>query len=166
MIYFIQAGENGPIKIGKSDDPERRLKDLQTAHYEELELLHVWDHEDDGEWDEPKIHAHLSEYRRHGEWFNPHENVFKFINDNMYEYGSVNLGEYNLESDVRFDGQFYFNISDIDYYIQANYSHGKLSICQTPEFNIEIDFKNDEVIVTGWDADLREPTTLAHYTQK
>ncbi len=32
MIYFIQAGENGPIKIGQSDDPKERLKQLQVAN--------------------------------------------------------------------------------------------------------------------------------------
>jgi len=71
MIYFIQAGENGPIKIGKSDDPDRRLKDLQTAHYEELRILWV-EHEDPGPVDQEKgYHAFYESDHIRGEWFSP-----------------------------------------------------------------------------------------------
>jgi hypothetical protein len=39
MIYFIQAGETGPIKIGKANDPAQRINQFQTAHHETLRLL-------------------------------------------------------------------------------------------------------------------------------
>jgi len=32
-LYFIQAGENGPIKIGVTDNIEKRLVTLQTGKY-------------------------------------------------------------------------------------------------------------------------------------
>jgi hypothetical protein len=38
-IYFIQAGMNGPIKIGFSDNVPNRLAALQTSNYEKLHLL-------------------------------------------------------------------------------------------------------------------------------
>lgn len=38
FVYFIRAG-NGPVKIGRSSDPARRLASLQTAHYKVLVLL-------------------------------------------------------------------------------------------------------------------------------
>src|SRR3990167_8941455 len=38
-IYFIQSGGAGPLKIGRSDDPEARLAALQTAHHEKLYLV-------------------------------------------------------------------------------------------------------------------------------
>lgn len=64
--YAISAGEEKPVKIGKSDDPTKRLKELQTSHHEELHLI----------WQAPGGHAleaHLHEVfaDRHirGEWF-------------------------------------------------------------------------------------------------
>jgi hypothetical protein len=41
MIYFIQAGKDGPIKIGLAVQPEARKKNLQTAHYEELKIIGI-----------------------------------------------------------------------------------------------------------------------------
>jgi len=38
-IYFIQAKELGYVKIGVSDNPERRLKELQKGRLDELILL-------------------------------------------------------------------------------------------------------------------------------
>jgi hypothetical protein len=41
-VYFIQAGgPNGPVKIGKADDPIQRLRDLQVGNHEPLRLIHV-----------------------------------------------------------------------------------------------------------------------------
>jgi hypothetical protein len=41
FVYFIQDGEHGPVKIGLSQDPERRLPKLQTGNPRELLLRHV-----------------------------------------------------------------------------------------------------------------------------
>ena len=40
-VYIIQAGDkkNAPIKVGVSDDPEKRLKQLQTGNPKVLRLL-------------------------------------------------------------------------------------------------------------------------------
>ena len=62
--YFIQRGKNGPIKIGKSKDPEARLKELQTASDEELHLLAVVSGDI-----EKQLHEHFKNFRIRGEWF-------------------------------------------------------------------------------------------------
>lgn len=41
FVYFIQDGRDGPVKIGYSSDPERRLAQLQTGNPRALELRHV-----------------------------------------------------------------------------------------------------------------------------
>ena len=41
FVYFIQDGNRGPVKIGLSQDPERRLPKLQTGNPRELFLRHV-----------------------------------------------------------------------------------------------------------------------------
>lgn len=38
-VYFIRAGEAGPVKIGKAKNPARRRATFQTAHYEHLLLV-------------------------------------------------------------------------------------------------------------------------------
>ena len=68
FIYFIQAGAAGPVKIGISDNPERRLQQLQGAHHEELRLLSSVE---GTVWAERRIHALLEEHRLRGEWFAP-----------------------------------------------------------------------------------------------
>ena len=40
-VYFIQAGADGPIKIGVARKPMDRVSQLQTAHYQELSLRRV-----------------------------------------------------------------------------------------------------------------------------
>lgn len=66
-VYFIQADEGGPIKIGfTADDPKRRLSQLQTGNASTLKLL--------GSIKgtaarERQFHAELSEFRLQGEWF-------------------------------------------------------------------------------------------------
>jgi|HigsolmetaGSP12D_1036236.scaffolds.fasta_scaffold01876_5 T5orf172 domain. len=39
-IYVIASREEGPVKIGYSDDPSRRLKQLQTGHPETLRIFY------------------------------------------------------------------------------------------------------------------------------
>lgn len=71
-VYFIQQGR-GSIKIGVSDDPERRLKELQTATSRQLRLIAklclpnraaAFDLEKD-------LHAAYGHLRGTGEWFKP-----------------------------------------------------------------------------------------------
>jgi Meiotically up-regulated gene 113 len=41
-LYLLSGGVDRPIKIGVTDDPHRRLRELQIAHYEMLEFHRVW----------------------------------------------------------------------------------------------------------------------------
>lgn len=63
-VYFILGGEL--VKIGKSRDPERRMKDLQMMCPVPLTLARTIK-----SWGgfERALHKHLDEYRKHGEWF-------------------------------------------------------------------------------------------------
>lgn len=72
MSYIYVIGrEQGPVKVGVSDTPERRLASLQTGCPFELRLLHVQKmrgrkhalrHERD-------FHAIYEMYHLRGEWF-------------------------------------------------------------------------------------------------
>lgn len=65
-VYLIRAGENGPVKIGRASDPAQRLSDLQTAHWETLRLIRVW--EGDAA-EESALHLQFADLRIRGEWF-------------------------------------------------------------------------------------------------
>lgn len=76
MIYFIQAGENGPIKIGSSDNPVERMAQLQTANAAKLKLL--WTHTGDATR-EQKIHKLFRDEKIRGEWYNPSQKLMASV---------------------------------------------------------------------------------------
>lgn len=67
-VYFVQAGANGPIKIGCTSNVSARLAQLQTAQPEKLQLLAAVP---GGEALESALHAAFAEHRMMGEWFRP-----------------------------------------------------------------------------------------------
>jgi hypothetical protein len=67
-LYFIQSDVTGHIKIGRSVDPQRRIRALQTGSPHKLKLVHYF--EGLG-WREPALHEELSRWRVEGEWFHP-----------------------------------------------------------------------------------------------
>lgn len=67
-LYFIQAGEGGPVKIGISETPVRRMANMQVGNHERLRLIAVARVPIDAESD---LHARLVKHHVHGEWFRP-----------------------------------------------------------------------------------------------
>jgi len=74
-LYFIRSGD-GPIKIGVSVDPKKRLKGLQTAHPFKLELLCVVS---GAGRKESEYHQRFAEFRLEGEWFSPAPEILSEI---------------------------------------------------------------------------------------
>ena len=69
-VYFIENAA-GHVKIGRSTDPDRRLKSLQTGNSDPLTLVHVgWFHsEEEARHCEEELHYRLDAWRVRGEWF-------------------------------------------------------------------------------------------------
>jgi hypothetical protein len=96
-VYFIQAGESGPIKIGKTTcSPLERLRTLQGGHYEKLHLVGVifaGSYSNQGTDVsnnrnlvderltklEREVHSAFDEERIRGEWFELSEALAEFI---------------------------------------------------------------------------------------
>lgn len=76
MIYFIQAVDGGPIKIGWSNKPKKRKAVLQRKLGKPLQILCVIE---GGRWDEYKLHKQFANFRLYGEWFNPDDSLLDFI---------------------------------------------------------------------------------------
>jgi hypothetical protein len=64
-IYFIEC--NNHIKIGRSENVQKRLKELQTGNNENMRLLYIIEQVE--ETFETFIHEICSRYRENGEWF-------------------------------------------------------------------------------------------------
>lgn len=67
-VYFIQKPNNGPIKIGTSQDLARRFRSLKTATGEDLYLLLAIP---GSTALEGMLHAEFADARISGEWFHP-----------------------------------------------------------------------------------------------
>lgn len=77
MIYFVQCGKNGPIKIGCAANVEDRVAQIQTSCPYELKLL--WKI-DGGMNKEAEIHERWKHEKIRGEWFRPSRSLLNFIN--------------------------------------------------------------------------------------
>lgn len=77
-VYFIQAGDGGPVKIGHTlkTTVRRRLETLQTAHHLELRLLLAVT---GSVVDEQRLHRDFAALRIRGEWFRFEEPLVSFI---------------------------------------------------------------------------------------
>ena len=75
--YFLQAGDDGPIKIGSTKNLLVRLRTLSTMSPVRLKLLGVVKSDV-----EERCHARLGAFRVHGEWFAPLPIVLDFIREN------------------------------------------------------------------------------------
>ena len=77
MIYFIQCGDNGPIKIGyTNNDVQTRMNQLQTGCPNKFRLLWVYT---DNYYTESQIHEMFTHERIRGEWFRPSTELLDFI---------------------------------------------------------------------------------------
>ena len=65
-IYFLRSMPDGPVKIGWSLNPDRRIKDFQTAHPFPLQIIRTIAAPMAGE---KALHRHFKPLRLSGEWF-------------------------------------------------------------------------------------------------
>jgi len=74
-VYIMQSGEkrNAPIKIGMSQNPERRLSDLQTGNPHLISLKGVipFDTKREALDFENYLHSSVGGFEYYGEWFSP-----------------------------------------------------------------------------------------------
>lgn len=80
MIYLIHNTNNNTLKIGKSDNPEKRLKQLLTATSDNLVLVKTLPGEND-----TKFKKIYKEYHINREWYKYSEYIINDI-DNRPDY--------------------------------------------------------------------------------
>jgi hypothetical protein len=69
FVYFVQMGEDGPIKVGQTTKPLQRLESLQNGNPYPLRFtrIEIWPGSQ-----ECYIHGIFKDYRLRGEWFRRH----------------------------------------------------------------------------------------------
>lgn len=76
FVYFVQGENGGAVKIGYTIDIKVRLKQLQTGYPDNLKILTIFP---GSQADEQSLHEKFSEYRLHGEWFKPCEDILNQV---------------------------------------------------------------------------------------
>ncbi len=77
MIYFIQQGKTGAIKIGYTKNSiTKRIVALQSASPHKLNLLCILE---GTEKQERALHNLFSPYKLQGEWFESHPTIMMFL---------------------------------------------------------------------------------------
>lgn len=78
LVYFIQAGTEGAIKVGWTQNVDRRIAELQTANAQKLVLLATLP----GTMEtEASLHARFSHLRLEAEWFRNSHEIHDFLRD-------------------------------------------------------------------------------------
>jgi hypothetical protein len=78
FVYLIKLENSELYKIGYSNNPLQRLKSLQTANGERLELIKTFK-TNFGLKLEKALHLNFNKYKTLGEWFAlPYEEIKKF----------------------------------------------------------------------------------------
>lgn len=104
FIYFIRDAEF--VKIGFSDDPNKRLAALQTANPRRLEILGVFP---GGEEDEKRLHSAFEQFHIRNEWFFYAETIRRFAETHCYAYTS-DVVSFDLAASAKQDGgEFFLN---------------------------------------------------------
>ena len=75
-VYFVESGTDGPIKIGWSQDVERRIAELQVANAHKLRLLGVVPGTMQKESD---LHATFAHLRMEAEWFQNSPEIHEYL---------------------------------------------------------------------------------------
>lgn len=78
-MYFLQRGGTGPIKIGISKNPERRIATIQGLCAEPVEILLLLPV--NSRQKEQEIHEKFKHLRLKGEWFEPAPDLLDWIRE-------------------------------------------------------------------------------------
>ena len=93
LIYLVRGKVTELIKIGQTKvDIEQRVKELQIGSPDILEVIAVTF---EPHTSENELHNKFSEYRKHGEWFLPSEDILEYVKQHCFKNISLAYSAYN-----------------------------------------------------------------------
>lgn len=78
VVYFIQCGDSGPVKIGQTRNVLKRLAELQSSHHETLVVRCALPLVDGLE---AHLHRSFEAQRIRGEWFRFEGGLVEFLEE-------------------------------------------------------------------------------------
>jgi hypothetical protein len=111
VVYFVQAGAGGPIKIGVASDLNARVGALQTGC---PELLVVLASIEGDAATETIYHAHLRRFRLRGEWFKPAPEVLECV-----DRAKSGLLPEELRPRAADDGEYFSHVRNLVGWVRA-----------------------------------------------
>lgn len=87
-LYLIRDTIWNSLKIGRSKNPNARLKQLQIATCNKLELLHVV--KNNGHL-ESALHEKFNDLKINSEWFEYNQNITAYFEELIHNYNSVTI---------------------------------------------------------------------------
>lgn len=117
-VYFIQNKLTKKIKIGLSKDPYKRMRELQNACGDPLDIILFVNTGGEDKLIEQNLHERFSDSRSIGEWFEPSNEIMSFIEG--YRLCLSNKG---------------FNDSNMEF----NFNERKSRTVEEPKFAVPID---------------------------
>ena len=124
-IYFIQAGEGGPIKVGfTSMKPERRISHIQTGCPWPIKVIGLI--EGDAA-DEKRIHKQLAPYKTKGEWFSPVAEVLRAVEMALTSGKRFEIALKSKMNSLRHIRKTVFGVTQADLASIARVSQGTVS---------------------------------------
>lgn len=102
-IYLISS-DNGYVKIGIAENPEKRLKQLQTGNANKLTLEYIAE----PEYNKPlliekMIHKNLKSHKKQGEWFDISVETAKLeIIFALCRYDGESFNQYHVKANLFF----------------------------------------------------------------
>lgn len=88
---YLMENSLGLHKIGISNKPDRRVREITNTSGIKCDIVAVWDiNEGSARECEKHLHKEFSQYRQHGEWFKfEHEDVLGVIEASLLEVGTL-----------------------------------------------------------------------------
>lgn len=124
MVYFILNKENNHVKIGFSNNPDKRLGQLQTSCSHDLKLILSFYGDKDVE---KYLHNKFKQFHIKNEWFEFNEKIedlIYYLNDFSYEYFishyCSNFKEYLINNSIIDFLEIYFDLIELDFKIIYN----------------------------------------------
>lgn len=88
-VYFIRREDNvGPVKIGTTANPCKRLSGIQTGNPYKLKIIKTIK---GGKNLERTLHNKFEQFRMEGEWFIPNPVLFQLIDSFLEENAEVTV---------------------------------------------------------------------------
>lgn len=93
-VYFMQIGNDGPIKIGFTKHIRHRLSVVQVGNPALVRLIAVTE---GGRTQEFELHNRFKKYRLYGEWFEPNPELLEYIS----QFKSLNIVSSDFQKPIK-----------------------------------------------------------------